>query len=176
MDTGAAIVTAALLASIGWIFGQRQNRKLTRFEHTFQVLNSYRHDESHWAALAQVIVLAKNENIPKPEESGRQADIEALRKLLIHYEFIAVGIFSGGLDEGLIRECDRSNIVNVHKCSRDFIAELRTTRGRNTIYRNLQDIAERWEAGSPGYFERVIEFILMRPYRRQREGLMNSPA
>lgn len=165
MDTGQAIIIAAVLASAGWVFGQRQSRKLSRLEHTFNVLNSYRHDKEHWDAIHKVIALAKNKTLPTPDEAGRENDIAALRKLLVHYEFIAVGIFSGGLDEEMIRECDRGNIVNLNKNGQPFIQELRATRKRDTIYRNLQDLAERWEDKPPGRYKRVLEYFLMRPLR-----------
>ena len=124
MNTGIAIVVGAILASLGWIFGQRQSRKLSRLEHTFAVLNSYRHNKEHWDAVRQVVILSKNNTLPTPEEAGRENDIAVLRKLLVHYEFIAVGVFAGGLDETMIRECDRGNIVTLYKNSQNFIKKL----------------------------------------------------
>ena len=153
------------MASVGWIFGQRQNRKLSRLEHTFNVLNSYRHNQEHWDAIQRVIVLAKNKTLPMPEEAGRENAVAVLRKLLVHYEFIAVGVFSGGLDETMIRECDRGNIVNLYKNSQNFIKELRRARKRPTIYRNLQDLAERWEGKKPRWPVWLIEICRMKPFR-----------
>lgn len=165
MDTGQAIIIAGVLASAGWVFTQRQNRKLSRLEHTFDVLNSYRHNKDHWDAISKMIALTKGGTLPVPDEAARENDIEAIRKLLIHYEFIAVGIFSGGLDEAMIRECDKGNIVNINKNGQSFIQALRAIRKRDTIYRNLQDLAERWDNKPPGRYKRVLEYFLMRPLR-----------
>jgi len=115
MDTGLAIFLGAVigssLATMGWIFGQRQNRRLTRLEHTFSVLNSYRDDKDHWEAHRRFVSMAKSQNIPTPDDPARQDDIAVLSKLFTHYEYIAAGIFCGGLDENLIKACDRGNIV-----------------------------------------------------------------
>ncbi len=165
MEIGSAIILGAVLASAGWVFAQRQNRRLSRLEHTFDVLNSYRQNKEHWDTISEVISLAKNKRLPAPDEAGRENDIAALQRLLVHYEFIAVGIFSGGLDEAMIRECDRGNIVNLNKNGQPFIQALRATRKRDTIYRNLQDIAERWDDKPPELYKRAVEYFLMRPLR-----------
>ena len=133
MDIGAAIVIGAVLASAGWVFGQRQTRKLSRLEHTFRVLDGYRDDTDHWKANDRFVAMAKRNDLPSPDDSHRDQDIEALRRLLIHYEYIAAGIFTGGLDEAMVRECDRGNIVNLSQHAADYIQALREGMSRSML-------------------------------------------
>lgn len=165
MDIGLAIFGGAILASAGWIFGQRQNRKLTRLEHTFRVLDNYREDSAHWEANERFVGMAKRNDLPTPDDNHRAEDIAALRKLLTHYEYIAAGIFTGGLDETIVCECDRGNIVNLSLYGIDYIQRVRDSRGRQAIYRNLTDLGKRWQNPSPPAHIRLIEFIRMRPNR-----------
>ena len=165
MDIGLAIVTGAIFATAGWIFGHRQSRKLTRLEHTFRVLDGYRDDDAHWKANERFVGMAKRNDVPTPDDAHRAEDIEALRKLQTHYEYIAAGIFTGGLDEAIVSECDRGNIVNLAQYGADYIQRVRDSRGRQTIYRNLTDLRKRWTAPSPPRYVRLIEYIRMRPNR-----------
>lgn len=165
MDIGLAIFGGAILASAGWIFGQRQNRKLTRIEHTFRILEKYRDDDAHWKATERFVAMAKRDDLPTPDDDHRAEDIAAMRKLLTHYEYIAAGIFVGGIDEQIVRECDRGNIVNLSLYGGGYIRRVRDSRGRQTIYKNLTDLGKRWKGPLPPVYIRFIEYFRMRPIR-----------
>lgn len=168
MDIGLAIFGGAILATAGWVFGQRQNRKLTRIEHTFRILDKYRDDDAHWKAIERFVGMAKRDDLPTPDDDHRAEDIAALRKLLTHYEYIAAGIFVGGIDEQIVRECDRGNIVNLSQYGMDYIRRVRESRGRQTIYRNLTDLGKRWQRPPSPVHIQLIEYIRMRPNRPKR--------
>ena len=112
--------------------------------------------------------MAKRNDLPTPDDGHRAEDIAALRKLLTHYEYIAAGIFTGGLDEQIVRECDRGNIVNLSLYGTDYIQRVRDSRGRQTVYRNLTDLGKRWQEPPPPDHIRLIEYIRMRPIRPRR--------
>lgn len=163
MDAGIAIVIGAVLGTVGWFLGQRQNRNLSRLGHTIELLNSYRDDESHWDALSSVKSMIEAENLPKPDDANRAEDNATLRKLLVHYEYIASAILRGAIDERLVRDCDRSNIVLLYKNTENCVYNLTQIRKRDTIYENFQKLAKRWNGKPPGFFSRTIEVFLMRP-------------
>lgn len=77
MDIGVAIFGGAILATAGWILGQRQNHKLTHLEHTFRVLDNHREDDAHWEANERFVGMAKRDDLPTPDDGHRAEDISA---------------------------------------------------------------------------------------------------
>lgn len=165
MDTGLAILIGAGGATVGWIFAQRQNRKLTRLEHTFNVLESYRNDEKHWGSFDRFVSMAKKNDIPGPRDSGRDDDIKAIGSLLFHYEYISAGIFSGGLDEGMIKLCEEGNIVELYKRTKDYIEAIRGILKKDGVYENFAGLGKRWAGPGPKVYVRLVEVFIMRPWR-----------
>ena len=116
--------------------------------------------------------MVKADNVPTPDDPEREDDNNALRSLFMHYEYIAAGVYCGGLDERVIKECEIRNVVALYKYTTSYVDDLRNLRRKydpkfaDIIYENFQRLARRWDSLPPRLCDRLVEWFLMRPLRR----------
>lgn len=84
-------------------------------------------------------------------------------RMMNHYEFMAVGIRYGDLDERLIRESHRTNTIKPFEWSQAFISRLRREKNRPAIFEHLEWLYDRWERSPPGRLQTLVEHILGKP-------------
>ncbi|MNO23684.1 hypothetical protein D3C76_134900 [compost metagenome] len=65
--------------------------------------------------------------------------------IINNYEFIALGIREGALDESIYKRAVYSQVVRDWGAMRPFIMELRRQNGRNTLFQEFEVLAKRWE-------------------------------
>lgn len=68
-----------------------------------------------------------------------------IQTVLNNYEFIASGIKEGAFDEEIYKRMKRSITVRDWKAFSGYIAELRRSRGHETLYIEFEWLARRWE-------------------------------
>lgn len=69
----------------------------------------------------------------------------AILKVLNNQEFVAVGIRLGAFDEKVYKELQCSNVLKLWRATSGFVCELRKQTNHNTIFQDLEKLAQRWE-------------------------------
>jgi hypothetical protein len=70
---------------------------------------------------------------------------DAILMVLNNHEFIAVGIRTGAFDERIYKQLQCSNVLKVWRLSAGFVAELRKISGTDTVFQDVESLAERWK-------------------------------
>lgn len=148
-ETGWITYAGAFVALLGWLTREFFALRTLRKQHTVSVLLQSRmsaaFNERHKAMLkvypatTGVTPVAYNDwQDPQKIEA-----IEALKYLLNFYEFIAIGIRNGDLDEDYLFKSLKSIVSNLWTMGGPYITELRN--GNPRIYTNLLWLVERWD-------------------------------
>ncbi len=82
--------------------------------------------------------------MPNPIDGDPEL-VDAVRRVLNHYEFIAAGLRNGDFDEPLVKDTERSTIVNLYSGSKKYIWTLRNDRNRMSLYEHLEWLHARWD-------------------------------
>jgi len=77
-------------------------------------------------------------------DSAKIEAIEALKYFLNYYEFIAIGIRTGDLDEEFLRMSLRHIVINLCRMGDLYIQFCRS--GDENVYKNLLWLRDRWAA------------------------------
>lgn len=158
-----AILAAAILATVGWIYTARKSRMLMRRQHTFNALLQASFDERFQTSL---------DNIRDHIRAGcfpdlNLADNETLKRdvvfLLNHYEFLAAGIRLGDISEKLLKDSERGTIISLFKTSEPFILAVKDNRKRMTTFEHIEWLYERWHEKPCTWWQILLEFIAGRP-------------
>jgi len=173
METGTAIISAAILATIGWYVTSRYTQVISRRQHSFQVYDSYRNNKDFHTHRKRAHELVEAGDIPSCKDASRKADIESIDWLLNHYEFICGAILTGDLDERIFKRWEFSRIKNISTKFRDYIDENREKDDQPTLWESLDFMADRWITGAPVYdVQQIYEFVMLRPYIKDRPWFM----
>lgn len=81
-------------------------------------------------------------------QSGTE-EAKSIRYVLNHWEYVSVGIQAGIYDESMLWNASHGTVTSLHRHARPFIDALRESSGRQTIYQEIQWLAERWEYVGP---------------------------
>jgi hypothetical protein len=142
---------AALLALFGWIVTAWVSIYNSRKQHSINVLFHSRMSEVYQSRV-NVIVDAFPGGRSKITRSGLVPSTEADRAvtfLLNYYEFIAVGIWHGDLDEAIIRDCIRTQMLAMTTRCADIIDDSRKGDGSKSaekavVFQSLIWLRDRW--------------------------------
>ena len=77
-----------------------------------------------------------------------QASSEEAKSILVvlnFYEFAAAGIRDGAFDEAMFKRMQFSMVIRDWTGLEGFVYELRKARGRDTLFKEFQRLAERWK-------------------------------
>jgi hypothetical protein len=99
-----------------------------------------------------------------------------LRRMLNHYEFLAAGLRNGDFDERLVKDTERSAILNLYVGCKQYIWNLRTDRDRISIYEHLEWLHARWTDPSSKPVKRLCERVMQRPFQGKRHKPNRSVA
>ena len=150
---------------LGWSAGVRTSLLTDRRMHTYQVRKDYRNSERFLTALERARELVGEKDIPSPKDTAREDDIKAIRIVLDQFEFLAASIFNGDIDEAFMKDCEYTLISTAPRYFQDFIDESRRPGPQPTLYRGLDHLALRWTTKPPGFLQRKVEWVRMRPYK-----------
>lgn len=169
MQPGIAILVAAVLATVGWMFTARRNRTIARKHHTFNVLLTMSFNDVFIEAYETLAPAIKNKKLPKSLDGRSNNDLRNATKIILnHYEFLAAGVRNGDLDEKLLKDSERSMVVHLYEGCGEFIYAVRDNRKRQTINEHLEWLAMRWENNPPNWFQCCLEAFLGRPIQGNR--------
>ncbi|MCH8111255.1 MAG: DUF4760 domain-containing protein [Proteobacteria bacterium] len=166
--TGNAILVGAGLATFGWVYTARRHRRISRKQHTFNVLLHMSFNEVFLKALKCASTHFRDQTLPDLLD---EANVELRRKVRIilnHYEFMAAGVRNGDLDEQLLRDSERGVVVQIYESCQHHIYSVRNTRQRQSINEHLEWLYKRWNPNPPRRTKRLIEWALGRPLQGQR--------
>ena len=176
MNSTAAILIGAFLATAGWLFTGYRLRVLARKQYTITAMMQANFNEAFFAYRIEIAPYIRHGACPKDMRDGDYEELRAaFRFILNHYEFMCAGLRNGDFDEKLIKDSERGTYIALYECCNSYIWDLRTSRERMTVYEHLEWVYWRWK-NPPRWAGRMIEFALGRPgFSRQPKALASQP-
>jgi hypothetical protein len=126
------------MAILGIFYTSRQQRKLLRKQHTYQVIEKLNDWKEFDANLDFASRLIKAGKIPRLCDEKNKEDCERIDLILNYYEFLCAAIIAGDIDEGLVRSVEESRLTRCFLKFIDYIQENRDDRGTQIIWENLE--------------------------------------
>jgi hypothetical protein len=169
LPTPLVALLAAALATVGWIYTARRNRSLSRKQHTFNALLQVSFNPLYHDNMTKIRAYVLQGHLPEEILADEhQAERNALKFVLNHYEFIAAGIRNGDISERLLRDSERGTIVRLFEVAQKYISSLRDERKRQVIYEHLEWLYVRWHEKQPSAWQCIVEWIAQRPLYHDR--------
>jgi hypothetical protein len=154
LQQAGGVLTAAGLATLGWVVTASNQRRLSRKQHTFNLIIQMRHstlfqermnDLTARRAPGVGITADDVELLLQSEADLTEADrkfVRASRYLLNYFEFIASSVRIGDLDAELVRRTIRPHMVALEQKFRQYIAAEQELDKRTFV--ELGRLARRW--------------------------------
>ncbi|WP_199823745.1 DUF4760 domain-containing protein [Labrenzia sp. OB1] len=134
--------TAALVT----FFGIAINRATTIKRGTIELMLRAESDRELLDAHAKFNSLynSNERSLKQYAHSDRHAsnDCEQIRRSLNHLELIAIGIHNGTISAKIFEQWYKKGLVKQWDMAREFVFELRSQTGRETLYKNLEELSE----------------------------------
>lgn len=124
------------------------NEKLSRQRATIDILMSQRTDPSLIEAKKAVSQIHREggEFVSLASAANAQSENRGhILSIINNYEFIALGIREGALDEGLYKRAVYSQVTRDWGAMRGFIMELRRQNKIDTLFQEFEKLAKTWE-------------------------------
>jgi hypothetical protein len=124
-----AISTAAVLATLGWLFSSFQNEKAVRKQHSLDVLMQMRHSAEYqahsrlrrnqpksWRGILDLKTAQEilDHHFEKPEGEASKSYYSTIVYFLNYFEYIAAGVRNGDLNERFVKRSLRSIIFDIY--------------------------------------------------------------
>lgn len=135
-------------AICGWMFAGVINLRNSVRQHTISTLLQSRLSATYMKYADDLSThyedydKRRNKNAALREAATDGVDILALRYILNYFEFIAIGVKRGDLDEDTLRDSLRSILRKNVAMSRPWIMQVRM--GNDMLYQNLLWLHDRW--------------------------------
>ena len=162
-----AVLIAAALATLGWLYSARKSRTLAKKQHTLNVMLQATFNKEFREAQTVVrpcLIEKKCPDIHQPSTPER----EAFRMVLNHYELLAAGIRNGDFDERMVLDTQRGAMIDAFEVCRDVIYKMRDARRRQTVYEHLEWLYKRWEKSPPHTVVAFLEWLKGSPFSGRR--------
>lgn len=162
-----AVIIAAMLATMGWLYGARKARTLGRKQHTLNVMLQAQYNLEFQKASAVVRPFVSEGNCPDilDKENDQR---ESFRMVLNHYEMLAAGIRNGDFDERMVRDTQRGSLIKAFACCEGAIFKMRDARDRRATYEHFEWLYKRWEKKPPSPLQKAWEFVCGHPHAGTR--------
>jgi hypothetical protein len=151
MDATTAVLLASSFATVGWFYTARRTRRLSTKQHTVNVILQTSFSKEFREISERLSPIIKQGKVEKFDANGEKD----FRWLANHLEFIAAGVRNGDLDEELVRDCFRTQVVVFFDRCSSYIYTLRNSH-------------RRWETKPPKWWQKLIEYIINRPFQSTR--------
>lgn len=162
-DEGWAVILAAVFAILGIFYTSRQQRKMLRKQHTFQVLDKLNDWKEFDRCLDKAARMARDGRIPSISRDADRPDCETIDFLLNYYEFLASAIICGDIDEELTRRMERARLCRIYLRFLPYIAENRIDSRSVHLWENLEFMCYRWSFPEEDRFDRLVDTVRLRP-------------
>lgn len=143
--TAGAILISAGVAVCAIIY----NAKLLKKRATIDLVMYQRKDEALIKAKRMVLDLhektAQFSKFALKENFGSEEN-DAILTMLNSHEFVAVGVREGSFDENTYKRLRWSALVRDWNALETYVAELRKTRNRPTLFQEFELLAKRWRS------------------------------
>ncbi len=156
------------MATIGWFVTNRQNRILARRKHTYEFLQQFLHNDKHVQRIKRFVKVIKMNQLPDPDDAVREDDVESIRYVLNHYEYLSVGMINGDMDENVIFDTERTFFIKVFDHSLPYINKLRQLRKQPSAYKGLEYIVNRWRTEKRTWTQRIWEYLVIEMKKPER--------
>lgn len=168
IEPGLAILLSASGAVLTWWFTHRAQLAMSRRNHTYDVFQRYKESTDFLKDFERVCNLTDRDEIPKPNDVSRADDIQAIDNILDHFEFIAVAVLSGDIDEGFMKQCEYTRISLLYQDLFEYIKETQDWLDQPTYCENISELLDRWNDDYPTNRHALYEYFFLRPYRMSR--------
>jgi hypothetical protein len=138
----------AAAAVIGWMFTNLMSLRNSIRQHTITTLlqsrlsATYMHYADKLSSHYSDYEARKASDPALKESPTEKVDVNALRYILNYFEFIAIGIKRGDLDEGMLKDSLRSILAKNIEMSSEWLEKSRAQNDR--YYANLLWLHGRW--------------------------------
>ena len=163
IEEGLAIIIAAVLAIAGIVYTARQQRRMLRKQHTYQVLDKLNDWKEYEDNLDFAASLIKEGKVPNTCKAADKKACDKLDFLLNLYEFLASAIISGDIDEGLVKYVERDRLSRIYLKFIGYVHQNRAERDNDRIWENLEFMCHRWSATSADPFPGLIDRFRLKP-------------
>jgi hypothetical protein len=156
-ENPTAVITyvALLVALAGWMFQSWVSMRNLRKQHTINVLFQTRMGDA-WKQNTETIRKLFPDSTPITyaiaTRRRNRAAYEAIRFVLNYYEFLAVAVHFGDMDEKVLRECIGTNLCTFCERAEDFISRVREEDAsgyaapeKARLLRFLRRLSQRWQ-------------------------------
>lgn len=113
---------------------------------TLDIVLSEETDPAHVEQRTKFVILRDQGHLSKfadPENThGEEASL--IRAILNRYELVAIGVFSGTLDEKSYKRWCRTTLVKDWTCVKPFVMQLRHQQNAPSVYCELEKLAKKW--------------------------------
>ncbi|MFL6857669.1 MAG: DUF4760 domain-containing protein [Allosphingosinicella sp.] len=163
MDEGIAVIIAAILAILGIFYASRQQRKMLRKQHTYQVIEKL----NDWPVFDQNLDFAssliKADKVPRLCRDHDKENCDKIDFLLNYYEFLSAAVIAGDIDESLVRRVEESRLCRLYLKFLPYVQENRDDRDSDKIWENLEFLCYRWAVDPHDPLGDLLSLILLRP-------------
>lgn len=124
------------------------NEKIARQRATIDLLMTQRADNGLSEAKKAVGVIHKNGGdftSLAAADKAQDASRALILSIMNNYEFIALGIREGALDESIYKRAVYSQVLRDWRAMKAFIMELRRQNKIETLFQEFELLAKRWE-------------------------------
>lgn len=124
------------------------NEKLARQRATIDLLLTQRTDQNLIEAKKSVGQIHNNGGdftSLAAKDKAQDSDRVHILAIINNYEFIALGIREGALDENIYKRAVYSQALRDWRAMKAFIMELRRQNGIDTLFQEFELLAKRWE-------------------------------
>lgn len=169
IPTPVATMFGIMFATVGWLYGARRNRNLSRKQHTFNALLQASFNDRYHKELGVMRPHFRKGVLPDIKKRDEEDTLrDSLVFILNHYEFLAAGIRNGDISEKLLRDSERGTVIKIFEVSHKYIATVREERNRATHFEHLEWLFVRWKEKPPSLLQCVVERVLARPLYHDR--------
>ncbi len=148
-DYQVLISSAAAICSTFYIV--RNNRRIAAQKNAVEIVRAINQDplmqdglklirKHHEASDHDIAILAEMDLDDEKREEKKK-----VLYVLNQYEHLAVGIKHKTYDEKIVKQSSYGTIVNLEKECRSLIERARSISKRDTIWCNIQSLAQRWD-------------------------------
>lgn len=175
MDEGIAVIIAACLAILGIMYASRQQRKMLRKQHTYQViekLNDWKDFDERMDFASGLIRAGK---VPTLCDEAHKENCDKIDFLLNYYEFLSSAIIAGDVDEGLVRRVEETRLSRLYLKFIEYVRENRDERDSRLLWENLEFMCYRWKLERDDAFGAIVTWFALRPstarFHQQRDEI-----
>ena len=165
MDPNYLTAGSIIVALIGILYSNRQNRILFRKQHTLNSLLEISYSQEYSRSMDNIRPYLRGEKeIPNSnyDEMKSEQIHKDIKFMLNYYEYLCAASKRGDLDQNLLHDIRGGTILLLYDKLKDYIHGRRTKLGRNSLYVNLEWYHTLF-AKKRSLFRRFVSALLLRP-------------